>query len=140
MHKLSRLTIAVAALGGSLWIVKSLVMTVTDDSFGTAESVCFVGGLLALGIACVLAAWDLAGDPTALGVLRTAGVAVGLFALTSLVLALGQTGVAAIAPGDNLGLEEEGGVALAGLAWLVVALRAGRTQASAAAPIGSATA
>ena len=124
MHKLSSLTIAVAALGGALWVVKTAVITATDGSFGTLESVCFVGGLLLIVLACVLAAWDLAGRKTPLGVAAAAGTAIGLFALTSLVLAAGQSGVAAIAPGDNLGLEEEGGVFLAGALWLALAIAA----------------
>ena len=100
-------------------------ITALDDFFGTPESILFIGGLVLLVATAVLAARDLVDRRGSAGVLAVAGVAAGLFAATSLVMAIGQSLVAGIAPGTNVGLEEEGGVLLAGAAWLAVALRAG---------------
>jgi hypothetical protein len=124
MLTLTRIASTVAGLGGLLWTVKALVITARDGSFDPLEGVAFIGGLLALVAACVLVAPLLTARLRGpLRVVATAGAALGLVAATFAVTVAGQALVAAIAPGSNLGLEEEGGILLAGVAWLIVARR-----------------
>jgi hypothetical protein len=135
MFNLPRITIAIAGLGGLLWTVKALVITALDGSFDPLESVVFIGGLLLLTTAAVLVAAHLAGRRFR-GVARAAATlagAVGLVAATLLLESVGKA-VVGLAPGDNLGLEEEGGILVCGLAWLSLAIAAHRGAAAAPAP------
>jgi hypothetical protein len=122
MNSLSRITILAAGLGGLLWTVKALVITANDGSFDPLEGVFFIGGLLSLLAASVLLGVDvtrrLRGVRRIGAVIAAAAFAVAL----SLVLeGLGKSAVAALASGDNVGLEEEGGILCCGLAWLALA-------------------
>jgi hypothetical protein len=122
MNSLSRPTIVAAGLGGLLWTVKALVITANDGSFDPLEGFFFIGGLLSLVGASVLLGLDLTrrlgGAPRAGAAIAAAVAAVA----ASLVLeGLGKSAVAAIASGDNVGLEQEGGILCCGLAWLAVA-------------------
>jgi hypothetical protein len=120
----TRIAATVAGLGGLCWTVKALVITALDSSFDPLEGVFFIGGLLALLAAALLTAPLLTKRLRGLArVAATAGAAAGLVAATFAVTVAGQALVAAIAPGSNLGLEEEGGILLAGLAWLFAARR-----------------
>jgi hypothetical protein len=124
MNSLSRPTIIAAGLGGLLWTVKALVITANDGSFGTLENICFIGGLLALVAAAVLAGIDTGRSRRGL-VGAAAGIAtcLGLVAATLLLEQLGKGAVSALATGDNLGLEEEGGILVCGLAWMALSAR-----------------
>jgi hypothetical protein len=120
----TRIASTVAGLGGLLWTVKALVITARDGHFDPLESVVFIGGLLSLLAASVLVAVLLTARRR--GLARAAATAVasaGLVAGTLVITFAGQALVAAVTPGANTGLEEEGGILLAGLAWLVVAGR-----------------
>jgi hypothetical protein len=122
MNTLSRITILAAGLGGLLWTVKALTITANDGSFDPLENVFFIGGLLSLVAASVLLALDVT---RGLRGIRRAGAAIGAAVAAvaaSLVLeGLGKSAVAALASGNNLGLEEEGGILCCGLAWLALA-------------------
>jgi hypothetical protein len=122
MNSLSRITIAAAGLGGLLWTVKALVITANDGSFDPLEGVFFIGGLLSLLAAAVLLGVDVSrrlGGVRRVGAVIAAAVAA---VATSLVLeAFGKSAIAALASGDNVGLEEEGGILCCGLAWLALA-------------------
>jgi hypothetical protein len=135
MKTLSRTTILAAGLGGLLWTVKALVITANDGSFDPLESVFFIGGLLSLVATSVLLGVDLSRGRR--GLRRAGGtIAVAVAAVTAtLVLeGLGKSAVAALASGNNLGLEEEGGILCCGLAWLALAARSaiGRRSAQGA--------
>jgi hypothetical protein len=122
MNSLSRLTILAAGLGGLLWTVKALVITANDGSFDPLEGVFFIGGLLALLSAAMLLAADVT---RRLGGVRRAGAAIAVaaaaIAATLMLEVLGKNAVAALASGDNVGLEQEGGILCCGLAWLALA-------------------
>jgi hypothetical protein len=136
MSKLARSAQLAAALGGLLWLVKALVITARDGSFDPLESVFFIGGLLALVAATVL--WAAYAARRFRGAARVAVAIAGvpvLIAGTLLVELVGKTLVGGLAPGGNLGLEEEGGILLAGLAWLAVGLVAGSRSPAAARPL-----
>jgi hypothetical protein len=122
MLNLPRVTIAIAGLGGLLWTVKALVITANDGSFDPLESVFFIGGLLLLTAAAVLVAAHVAGRRFRgpVRVAAAAGGAVALVAATLLLEPLGKA-VVGLAPGDNVGLEAEGGILVCGLAWLTLA-------------------
>ena len=125
MSSLTRTATLAAGLGGLLWLVKALVITARDGSFDPLESAVFIGGLLTLVAATIL--WSFAASRHFRGAARVAVMIAGvpvLVSLTLLVEQIGKTLVAGIAPGDNLGLEQEGGILLAALAWLAVALTA----------------
>ena len=122
MTSLRTPTLIAAGLGGLLWTVKALMITAGDASFDPLESYFFIGGLLTLLLATVLVAVDFTRQRR--GLTRIAGavaLAIGLVAATLVLELLGKTAVAALAPGDNLGLEEEGGILCCGLAWLAFA-------------------
>ena len=126
-NSLSRPAILAAGLGGALWTVKALVITANDGSFDPLEGVFFIGGLLALLAACVLVALSLARRQR--GARRVAIAVAGPLVLVAATLVLESAGkelVAALAPGDNVGLEEEGGILTCGLAWLTLAVVAAR--------------
>jgi hypothetical protein len=123
MNSLSRFTIVAAGLGGLLWTVKALVITANDGSFDPLESVFFIGGLLSLLAAAVLLGLDV--SRRLRGVRRAGAViatAVAAIAASLIVEGLGKEAVAAVAPGSNLGLDEEGGILCCGLAWLALAV------------------
>lgn len=127
MSSLTRLAPIVAGLGGTLWTVKAVVITVNDGSFDPVEGGVFIGGLLALLVASIVVALTLTASRRGLArAAMTAGAAIALVAGTLLLTSVGQALVGAVAPGDNLGLEEEGGILLAGLAWLTYATRSNR--------------
>jgi hypothetical protein len=122
MNSLSRITILAAGLGGLLWTVKALVITANDGSFDPLEGVFFIGGLLSLVAASVLLGVDV--TRRLRGVRRIGAViaaAVLAVALSLVLEGLGKSAVAALASGDNVGLEEEGGILCCGLAWLALA-------------------
>lgn len=122
MLTLSRSATTAAATGGLLWTVKVAVITARDGSFDPLESWVFIGGLLALLAASVLVAVDM--SRRLRGVARIAAAVVGALALVAATIALegiGKSLVAGLSDGSNIGLEEEGGILLAGLAWLAVA-------------------
>ena len=131
MFSLSRPAHLAAGLGGLAWTVKALVITARDDSFGLLESVLFIAGFALLLAAAVLVARDIVHRSGAAGVLAKAAAAIGLFALTFLCVEQGQVLVRGIASGDNLGLEQEGGILLAGLLWLAIAVAASLPRRSA---------
>jgi hypothetical protein len=135
MKTLSRTTILAAGLGGLLWTVKALVITANDGSFDPLESVFFIGGLLSLVATSVLLGVDLSRGRR--GIRRagaTIAVAVAAVTATLVLEGLGKSAVAALASGNNLGLEEEGGILCCGLAWLALAARSaiGRRSAQGA--------
>jgi hypothetical protein len=122
MLTLSRSATIAAATGGLLWTVKVAVITARDGSFDPLESWVFIPGLLALLAAAVLVAVDMSRHLR--GVARIAAAVVGALALVAATLALegiGKSLVAGLSNGTNIGLEEEGGILFAGLAWLAVA-------------------
>jgi hypothetical protein len=123
MKSLSRLTILAAGLGGLLWTIKALVITANDGSFDPLEGVFFIGGLLALLGAAMLIGVDVT---RRLGGVRRAGaviaVAAGAVGASLVLEGLGKNAVAALASGDNVGLEQEGGILCCGLAWLALAV------------------
>jgi uncharacterized membrane protein len=122
MTNLTRSATIAAAAGGSLWTFKALVITARDGSFDPLESVVFIGGLLCILTATVLFAIVL--SRRARGVARVGvGIAagVGLFTLALLTEFAGKELVAGLASGNNLGLEEEGGILCVGLLWLALA-------------------
>jgi hypothetical protein len=122
MNSLSRITILAAGLGGLLWTVKALTITANDGSFDPLESFFFIGGLLSLVAAAVLLGVDVT---RRLRGVRRAGAAIlaaiGAIAATLLLEGLGKSAIAGIASGNNVGLEEEGGILCCGLAWLALA-------------------
>jgi hypothetical protein len=136
MNALSRITILAAGLGGLLWTVKALTITANDGSFDPLENVFFIGGLLSLLAASMLLGADLSrglrGIRRAVAAIAAAVAAV---AATLVLEGLGKSAVAALASGSNVGLEEEGGILCAGLAWLALAAWSaiGRRSAEAAA-------
>jgi hypothetical protein len=135
MFNLPRHTTLIAGLGGLLWTVKALVITARDGSFDPLEGVFFIGGLLLLTIAAVLVASHVAGRRFR-GIARvilTVGGAVALIAGTLLIESIGKA-LIGLAPGDNLGLEEEGGILACGLAWLALAIAARRAGATSPVP------
>ena len=122
MIHLSRPALLAAGIGGLAWTVKALVITARDDSFGVLEAVLFVGGLAALVAAAVLIGWHVArGRSVVVRVLLTAATAFVLCTLSFLFSEVTQPLVREAAPGSNLGLEQEGGILLTGLAWLAIA-------------------
>jgi hypothetical protein len=130
MLTLSRSTIIVAALGGLCWTVKAAVITATDGGFAPVEGMLFVGGLVLLTVAAVLVARDLVRTRGATGALMVAGVAAALVLATTLVMERVQPLIRGLASGGNLGLEQEGGVLVAGVLWLAVAVAAARRSAA----------
>ena len=135
MLSLSRPAIAAAGLGGALWTVKALVITANDGSFSPLEDAVFLGGLAALTTAAVLVAWSLTRRlrPPARVAATIAGT-IALVAATIAIETLGKALVGGLATGDNLGLEEEGGILLAGVVWTtlaIVAARAGERRSGA---------
>ena len=87
--------------------------------------------------AAVLVAAHVAGTRLR-GVARLGATLAGAVALVGATLVLETLGkaVVGLAPGDNLGLEEEGGILVCGLAWLTFALVAARSSATpATAPV-----
>jgi hypothetical protein len=128
MSILTRTAQLAAGLGGLLWTVKAIVITARDGSFDPLEGFVFIGGLLAIVLGAVLFAVLFARRYRGIArVAATAGGAVALVLATSVLMAIGVTVVGGIAPGDNLGLEEEGGILVVGLAWLAVTVVASRT-------------
>lgn len=124
MLNLSRPALLAAGLGGLAWTVKALTITARDDSFGVLESALFLSGFALLLVAAVLVARDVVARRGAGGLLAKVAVALGLIAATFLCVEQGQVLVREIASGDNLGLEQEGGILLAGVLWLAVAAAA----------------
>ena len=121
MHSLPRHTALIAALGGLLWTVKALAIAANDGSVDPVESVLFIGGLACLLAGSVLVSLHLSRRLG--GIARVAGIVAGtaaLIAVTVLLETLGKGVVAGLAMGDNLGFEEEGGILVAGLAWLTL--------------------
>ena len=134
MHSLPRHITIIAALGGALWTVKALGITVNDGSFDPLENVFFLGGLFSLLLASVLIAVHVGRRLGGLrGAAAGAATAVGLVAGTLAIEAVGHALVGGIASGSNVGLEEEGGILLAGLAWLALAAAARTRRAPRAA-------
>jgi hypothetical protein len=136
MNTLSRITILAAGLGGLLWTVKALGITANDGSFDPLENVFFIGGLLSLVAAAMLLGVDV--TRRLHGIARASAAiaaAVAAVAATLVLEGLGKSAVAALASGNNLGLEEEGGILCCGLAWLALAAWSaiGRRSAEAAA-------
>ena len=130
MFSLPRPALLAAGLGGLLWTVKALVITANDGSFDPLEGWFFIGGLLALLTATVLVGAHLTRRlRLAARIPATLAAALALVAATLLLESLGKTIVAAVATGDNVGLEEEGGILTCGLAWLTLALVAARRHA-----------
>jgi hypothetical protein len=122
MLTLTRPTRIAAGIGGALWTLKALVITANDGSFDPLESVVFIGGVLALTTAAVILGFHLTRGAGRLArVPAAAGVAIGLVVATLLLESLGKYVVGGIAPGDNLGLEAEGGILCCGLVWLAIA-------------------
>jgi len=122
MTSLTRTAVTAAALGGTLWTVKVVVITARDGSFDPLESVFFIGGLLALLAASVLVPLALSRGLRPLP--RAAVVLAGTFALVAVTLALEAIGKAlagAVYSGGNVGIAEESGILLCGVAWLAVA-------------------
>jgi hypothetical protein len=122
MLSLNRPAIIAAGLGGFLWAAKGLVITLNDGSFDPLESFFFLGGLFCLLAACVLVSASL--SRRLRPVARVAATIGGTFALIAATLAIEAVGVrviGAIASGDNLGLEKEGGILLCGIAWMTLA-------------------
>lgn len=131
MLNLTRPTIIAAGLGGALWTVKVLGIIATDGSFGTLEDVTFLGGLAALFAACLLVAVDVSRRLRGLArAAATVAAAIGLLAATVALEALGVSVVGGLYDGGNVGIEDEAGILLAGLAWLALALTATRSGAS----------
>jgi hypothetical protein len=131
MSSLPRPALLAAGLGGLLWTVKALVITANDGSFDPLENVFFIGGLLALLATAVLVAAHLTRRlRLAARVPATIAAALGLVLATLLLESLGKGVLATIATGDNLGLEEEGGILACGLAWLTLAVVAMRRRAA----------
>lgn len=127
MLSLNRPTIAFAGLGGLLWTVKATVITLNDGSFQPLEGVFFLGGLVALLVAAALVAHALTrrlGGPVRAA--ATVIATIGLLAATVLLEQVGVAAVSSVASGDNVGLEEEGGILLCGIAWLALAAAATR--------------
>ena len=134
MTSLTRTGLLAAALGGGLWTAKALIITANDGSFDPLEGVFFLGGLAAVLTAAVLLAIALTARAGGVGrVVAAAAATVGLVAATLLVESAGKSLVAGLASGDNLGLEEEGGILLCGLAWLAVGVIGLRRRRSAVA-------
>jgi hypothetical protein len=129
MTSLPRPALIAAGLGGLLWTVKALVITANDGSFDPLEGVFFIGGLLALLAAAVLVGAHLTRRLSlAARIPATLAAALGLVAASLVLEALGKGLVAAVASGDNLGLEEEGGILACGVAWLTLAIVAARRR------------
>lgn len=129
MFSLPSPAILAAATGGLLWTFKVAVITARDGSFDPLESWVFIGGLLALAAAAVLVALHL--TRRLRGVARVAVTivaALGLIAATLVLESIGKALVGGLSDGGNLGLEEEGGILLAGLTWLAVAASAAVTR------------
>ena len=105
---MTRTTIAVAGLGGAFWTVKVITLTAGTDSL---EAPLFVGGLVLLLVAAVLAARDL----------RRWWLAPAFVAGTIALEALGVAVIGGLYSGANAAIEDEGGILLAGLAWLALA-------------------
>ena len=130
MFTLTRIAQFAAGLGGLLWTVKALVITLRDGSFEPLEGFVFVGGLLGITIGAVLFA--VAFGRRFRGLTRVAATVGGIVTLvfaSGVLMSVGVSIVGGVASGDNLGLEEEGGVLLTGLAWLTFALLAAREPA-----------
>ena len=134
MLNLSRPALLAAGLGGLAWTVKALTITAMDDSFGLLESALFLSGFALILVAAVLVARDVAARR---GILAKAGLALALVAATFLCVEQGQVLVRGIASGDNLGLEQEGGILLAGLLWLALAVVASLPRRSAPRPVAA---
>ena len=123
MPNLSRSTRIAAGTAGVLWTFKVAVITARDASFDPLESYVFIGGLLAALTAAVLVARDLTRHLHGIARLGAAiAGAVALVAATLVLEAIGKAVIGGAHGGGNLGLEEEGGILLAGLAWLAVAV------------------
>lgn len=111
--------LAVASLvGGVAWVVDVAVIVAIDGPFDPLDSVLFFGGLVAVAVACVLAAVRVA---RARGRLLGAAAFAGLAALAWLVSTAGDALAHVLYSGTNVGLRQEGGVFAIG----VVALAAG---------------
>jgi hypothetical protein len=130
MNSITRPALIAAGIGGLLWTAKAVIITVNDGSFDPLESFFFIGGLLALVAAAVLVGAHLTRRlRLAARIPATVAAALGLVVATLLLESLGKSVIAAIARGDNLGLEEEGGILACGLAWLALAVAALRGRA-----------
>src|SRR5687768_1807761 len=126
MTKITRIAIAAAAAGGALWTVKAAIITVRDAGFDPLEGVFFIGGLLAVVAAALLVPLALSQGrrPLARGAAVIAGVPL-LVAATLAVEALGKTLAEELYAGGNLGIAQESGILLCGLAWLAGAILLG---------------
>lgn len=121
MFTFPRTTTALAITGGLLWTIKVGVITARDASFDPLESWVFIGGLLAILTAAVFVAMHL--TRALRGIARAAGALGATIALIGATLALEAIGAAVVGGlhgGGNLGLENEGGILFAGLAWLAL--------------------
>jgi hypothetical protein len=135
MFSLPRPALVAAGLGGVLWTVKALVITANDGSFDPLEGVFFIGGLLSLVAAAFLVGAHLTRRlKLVLRIPATVAAAAGLVAASLLLESLGKTVIAAVASGDNVGLEQEGGILACGVAWLALAIVAARRRAAPLAP------
>jgi hypothetical protein len=131
MTSLPRPALLAAGLGGVLWTIKALVITANDGSFDPLEGVFFIGGLLALVATAFLVGAHLTRRLNlALRIPATVAAAAALVGASLLLETIGKNIVAAIASGDNVGLEQEGGILACGLAWLTVAFLAARRRAA----------
>jgi hypothetical protein len=131
MTSLPRLALLAAGLGGLLWTVKALVITANDGSFDPLEGVFFIGGLLALVAAAFLVGAHLTRRMRlAARIPATIAAAFALVGASLLLEQIGKNVIAALASGDNLGLEQEGGILACGLAWLILAVVAARRRSS----------
>ena len=129
MYSLHRSALLAAGLGGLLWTVKAVVITANDGSFDPLESAFFIGGLLTLLAAAVLVGARLTGGlRLAARIPATVAAALGLVVASLLLESLGKGAIAAVASGDNVGLEQEGGILACGLAWLTLAVVAARRR------------
>lgn len=117
---MSRITIAAAGLGGLCWTVKVITLVAGTDAL---EAPLFIGGLVLLVAAAVLVGRDLRWWLAPLAIAGTIGLE-----------ALGITVVGGLYDGGNAAIEEEGGILLAGLAWLLVSFRAAAARAAGGLP------
>jgi hypothetical protein len=136
MTTLTRLTVVAAALGGTLWTAKAAIITARDAGFDPLEGVFFIGGLLTIVAAALLVPLALSHGRRLPA--RVAAVLAGLPLLVAASLALEGLGKGladAYYSGGNLGVAQESGIALCGVAWLAAALalraRAARPRAAA---------
>ncbi len=119
----ARIARTAAIVAGGAWFLDTLIITLTDSSFGLPDSVLFLTGLVGMFVAAGAAGYAWRRVPGAV-----VGVVVGYAVASGVALGV-QAIVDALYNGHNQGMNNEIGLMVAGAAAFVIGLRAPRLPA-----------